>query len=848
MKELLFACFQLLKFTPNKEQERAITHSHGPLFIKAAPGSGKTRVLLWRVVYLIVCLNVEPRKIFISTFTTDAAKQLRNGLNQILEAVHSVTGKTYDLSEMYIGTVHSLCQRMLSDRRFSKKRERLQAPVLMDDVEQYLFIRGMWKEFVKISGTSEKALKEELCEFFHSYRRTKKAAIECIISLFNRWSEETLTLSELRTHTAGLPILDKIVSFYEFYLSSLEEGNVPKVDFSLLQQATLQLLFESERSIHEFEHVLVDEYQDSNVVQELIFFRLAKGSKNICVVGDDDQSLYRFRGATVEGFTEFPMRCEHYLDRKPTEITLNINYRSKKMIVNTYDSFMRQKNWTKPDGIGSYRIVKDIQAHSKDTSTSVIASSHTSPNEVAEEIAQFVKALVDSKKVEDPNQIAVLFPSLKSVSTLRLQEAIEHIGLEVYAPRANHFFEGDIALVTFGLYLRILGRPQNMDLPGDYQTYQNWLDRCEEAAGEVLASDPTLQAFIEEKRNELHGIKQIYKQFEGVLQEKGWSSKDEYEPAIHEHTLRACLVRNQKQLMKGINKTFQRRKADERSFTLSNVINRITSVDWSVLDLFYHLWQFSYFKEIKDLATRSEEDIMFYQLRQISMYLARFMERYNARILYGSALKNETYSQLFFASYLYSLFLMRETEFEDKNNPFPKGKIPFLTCHQAKGLEFPVVILGSVSKKDMGPPRVEEIVRPMLDRQLEPIDEVSSFDAMRMFYVALSRAKSLLVIAQPRGRGIATFPAFKQLLNEEIVRIPDFDIQDLEIEKERLDEMPKVYSFTSDFLLYKKCPHLYMVSRKYDFVPSRSQTMFYGSLVHRTIEDLHNRIMFERGN
>ncbi len=222
----------------------------------------------------------------------------------------------------------------------------------------------------------------------------------------------------------------------------------------------------------------------------------------------------------------------------------------------------------------------------------------------------------------------------------------------------------------------------------------------------------------------------------------------------------------------------------------------------------------------------------------ISQYLARFTDEYT-HIITAQFLEDDRLQVTFFMGFLYSLFRLGETEYEDADDPFPKGRIPFLTVHQSKGLEFPVVILGN-PRKDPKLQRVEEIVKPILDRQGEPLERMAEFDVMRMFYVALSRAKNLLVIAHFKGSGQKlTFP-FNEMLNDRtITRIPDFDLNSLPEANESNDDLPKNYSYTSDYLLYQRCPRQYMIFRKYGFVASRSQTMFFGSVVHKTIEDLH---------
>ena len=153
-EELLKKLFAEKDFKPNDTQYRAITHIEGPLFLAAGPGSGKTRVLLWRTLNLIVFHNVQPNEIFLATFTEKAALQLKEGLQGLLSIASKYTHKPYDIAEMYVGTLHSLCQKLLSDRRFSEGMARSRRPVIMDELDQHFFIARSdnWNALLEAGG------------------------------------------------------------------------------------------------------------------------------------------------------------------------------------------------------------------------------------------------------------------------------------------------------------------------------------------------------------------------------------------------------------------------------------------------------------------------------------------------------------------------------------------------------------------------------------------------------------------------------------------------------------------------------------------------------------------------
>ena len=844
--ELLAKLWQKAELTPNENQKKVILHTKGPLFLPAGPGSGKTRVLLWRVINLIVYVGIPPEEIFLSTFTEKAALQLRDGLRAMLGGATLETGKPYDISKMYVGTVHSLCQRLLQDRRFQPERHRARPPVIKDELGQYMFIRrkSRWKMILDAGGLA-KGGNQAINAMFQERGVSRHTAITRLISFFNRLSEEVIDPAAALTRAKDKD-LRTLLSMYQAYLELLRnEGGPEFTDLSLLQQQAVRLVEKSDRARNVFRHVIIDEYQDTNTVQERLFFLLAQGHGNICVVGDDDQALYRFRGATVENFVEFPARCCKHLGCKPRTIVLGTNYRSRDQIVDFYGTFIRHPycDWRKPAGRGSYRVTdKEITAARADKGVAVVASTPARPDAVAEEIAELVRRLLDGGRVQDPNQIAFLFPSLHTPYVERMRNALEKEGLQVYAPRAGQFLDVPESRTVFGLIFHVLGCPDHV-----HAEYRAWMTAAREAAQLLLAADAGMRKFVELRRAEAQQAVKDFARLQAAVGRAGWDMKQAYDPARMRAPLLALPGLSDKAVRAlrsaHFNRLAHERLAAGRPFNLQYIVNRATSLDWNVLDLFYQFSGFDHFKNMIDQAETGKDEGPVCNLSLISQYLAVFVDEY-AALITGAFLRDQGFLNTF-SNFLYVLFRRGESEYEDAEDPFPKGRIPFITIHQAKGLEFPVVVLGNPRKNDQAPQLLERMVHPLLQRKGEPLDRMARFDVMRMFYVALSRAKNLLVLAHYRGQGQHTHPAFEGLLST-AARIPDLRVNDLPVAEVKEQELPGSYSYTGDYLFYRMCPRQYMLYRKFNFVPSRSQTMFFGSLVHQTLEDLHQRLIGAR--
>ena len=866
---LLAQLWGQFSFVPNEAQREAILHTQGPLYLPAGPGSGKTRVLLWRTVNLIACQGVSPDAVFLSTFTEKAAGQLREGIRALLGAVTNVTEQPYDVDRMYVGTVHSLCQRLISDRRFYPDRQKGRAPALMDDLAQYfwLYRKRRWTEFIEPMGLGEDPA-GTINALFSNKTSSRHTAVANCLSLYGRLSEECLDKEAWEERTFAPPLAEVMTSLlegYGRYTASLAE-KPSRTDFSLLQQEALKVV-QGYHGPPLFTHIIVDEYQDTNTIQERLFFALADPTQNLCVVGDDDQALYRFRGATVENFVRFPDRCQAQWGREPVRIPLATNYRSRQQIVSFYDRFMTWCDWSQggtkggrvpgvPYGGDVYRVGdKGIHAASTDAGVAVVATERGKPGAVAQELAALCRRLLDEGTVENANQIAFLFPSLKTNRVAAIKGALEAQGLRVYAPRAGTFLEVEEATDMFGLLLKIFGRVKpDFDPPeySEFKKYQDWQVAAEARAAELMKVDPQLTEFVKDRKGELQSVQDDLSRLETVVVQNGWDVDAPYDVATMRRPLAGApgLSAPARKTLTSMyfDRIIQRRIEEGSPFRLRYILDRATSLDWNVLDLFYQLCGFGHFKAMFDLAQNDVDEGPVCNLGLISQYLSRFIEEYTV-VMTARLLHEGRFSLMFFASYLYALFRRGESEYEDAEDPFPRGRIPFLTIHQSKGLEFPVVVLGSTHKVDKGAQEVETLVAPLLNRVGgEPLDRMGEFDIMRMFYVALSRAQNLLVLTDCAGQGVVTFSAFKPLLGPDMPRLSGLDLATVPKATMGHDPSPRNYSFTSDFLGYTRCPRQYMVFRKYGFVPSRSQTMMFGSLVHRTIDDLHQLLIAQRGH
>ena len=293
--------------TLNPEQREAVLHIGGPLLILAGAGSGKTRVITSRIAYLVGDGHAQPHEVLAVTFTNKAAEEMRGRVASLLGS---------DVSGMWVSTFHALCARLL----------RREGPAI-----------GLSRDFVIYDSSDQlsvvrRALKQlQIDENFIQPR----AALSRISGAKNRMEGPEAMAASAAWNRRD----EQIVNIYTHYLNALKESNA--LDFDDLLLKTVDLFEQSERVrrkyAEQFRYVMVDEYQDTNRPQYLLIRRLAEAHRNLCVVGDPDQSIYKWRGADLRNILDFEQ------DFGETKIVkLERNYRSTQVILDAASAVIGQ--------------------------------------------------------------------------------------------------------------------------------------------------------------------------------------------------------------------------------------------------------------------------------------------------------------------------------------------------------------------------------------------------------------------------------------------------------------------------------------------------------------------------
>ena len=336
----------------NKQQKKAIlSEPNKSLFIVAGPGSGKTTVMVLKILKYIFVDDIDPSKILATTFTKKAADELYSRIlgwgdeikrhledkycDESFESIAKI--ESIDFNQIIIGTTDSIAEELLRDNRKPGENQSIV-------IEEFVANTAMIKILIKDEKYRNAKLVEYLKELSGKTKLEEPSKMsEILMEIKNRIFYDQINFDELYEKTqenSGPRLALDCIKEYE---NTLKNRNT--IDFAMLESNFLEKLKNNELDLFldEIKIVLIDEYQDTNLIQEDIYFTIAKSALendgNITVVGDDDQSLYRFRGATVDLFTNYQKRVKDKLSIDVEEINLTTNYRSTENIINHCNQF-----------------------------------------------------------------------------------------------------------------------------------------------------------------------------------------------------------------------------------------------------------------------------------------------------------------------------------------------------------------------------------------------------------------------------------------------------------------------------------------------------------------------------
>jgi len=737
----------------NEKQLEAVNTVKGPVVIIAGPGTGKTKTLVERTVNILINEKVDAKKIMITTFTNKAARELELRINERLEKLN----KNIDISDMYIGTMHSIWARLIEENIiYSNFFDNFE--LMSGDHEQHFFIYSKLKEYKKL---------EDYQKFFDNLSNNNGkykgdwARSSFLQNKINDLNENAIDIENIQTSDIYINFIKEA---YKLYIKQLYKTNI--VDFSYLQVEFFNMLVKNKEFLdkinHDFEYIMVDEYQDSNKIQEKILLLISRLKKNICVVGDEDQSIYRFRGASSENILNFS-KC--FAEDECKIIILENNYRSVVDIVEFNNKWISSIDWQ------GNRFEKNIVSM-RDTNILGKNVFHISGKTMDENIKNtviFIKKLKQHNKITNYNQIAILFSNFKNNSAKKLEVALKKENIEVYSPRTKVFFEMYEIKLTLGIIFGCFKKYFSEDSINEY------LAECIDLARLEIKKDTDFLTWIKEK------VKNI--------------STENFD---------------------------------------------------SLNEIFYELLNFTYYKNVL-----KEENPIDSRANHNLAILSKIFKNFQKYVSYRKITVEDDFSvvKYFFTGYLDILKESRiDVIFSEED--YPNECIPFLTIHQSKGLEFPVVIVFSLTSKPSRYDDDELSRQTSIDRLINSNSKLSEndkekFDFYRKFYVAFSRAKNLLVLSCYEMGVSENFKPFFYSVRG--VNSLQFNINEIDLDQVSKKDERKVLSYTTDIAPYRHCPMKYYLVREKEYSTFSKKMFNLGIITHKAIEHI-NKLFLQKNN
>ncbi|MDA4127696.1 MAG: DEAD/DEAH box helicase [Thaumarchaeota archaeon] len=671
--------------TYSDDQKTAISHGKGPLWITAGPGSGKTEVLVARTLKLILCDEIKPESIILTTFTERASKSLLNRVSSYVDDL----GIDVDATSIRTGTLHSICNSVMRDFRYPdyidlELLDENSRPFFLYNQDPIIeYFQERWQRYQPLFKYGVNP----------AYGPNKWLATDAAGYLFDRVTEFRVDVDKMGE--SDDPAASGLARIYKQYRQGLRQSY--RSDLSVLQEYFLQFLGtahgkqflggDEERDIAPVEYLLVDEFQDTNPIQEDIYFLIAKAiGNNITVVGDDDQALYRFRGGTVDSLVSFGDRCRKELGVEPKTVNLNENLRSHPGIVDWINNYissekvMQQKGARAPD-----KREMVAKGPVKGDYPPVCAILGRRAEDAAERLGDFLLSLKRDKLITDWRDVGILFRSTREGprNAGPYVDALRARSIPIYNPRNRALHEDPVIQQIFGALVVTLDR--------DLVAYGSISGRVKDMADDWIGAYQALARMPQAKQ----------------------------------------LAEYVKESQQSIAKL---------------PIKEVLGI--TLMDVFYRILSLPPFTDLKsdpNYATRFAE-------------ITDLLDAFSAFTLqYGVLRSSSSAEGLISFRFLQSLY--REfTGFidtyglndpEDEEEVMPAGYVQVMTVHQAKGLQFPVVVVDNLgdTPKSGSDHWTEDFLASWSRRKpFGTAQARAEQDFVRRYYVAYSRARNLLIL------------------------------------------------------------------------------------------------------
>lgn len=811
----------------NENQQKVVEYNgNKPLLVEAGPGSGKTRVIIERVKFLINELKVNPSSLLVITFTRKAANELKDRLSEDIPK--------NIINKMQISTIHSFCL------DFLKKRGNVTN--LIDDdsgekrrlfIQKYKYKLGFKNEFYLADYqipsvinkfdeyTTFKVDIDGLIDYIKQTRPIDKEYVDFVNSFKFFPSKKVRENEKFKKSWYNARFLQTPKAYVK-YLELLDLFNA--VDYNTVQIKFLESLKENPET--QYTNILVDEFQDTDPVQAEIFEILLKNAESFTAVGDVDQSIYSFRGSFRDYFEEFYNKYNAEL------ISLNYNYRSTNNIIRTSEAFIKpqRKEYSKKYLVG---------ARNEDKASYILES--LDPQEEAQKIFNLIKDLKDNGKIRQYSDVAILYRSIVSNKNIPfLIDKFKKNDISYHISGTEDLIESDEVKSILTLFYYIARKLDHSY--GMSNLEKEWLNLRAFCGIDFIPKFRKLS--VETKRY----LMELQENFENdVLKTEKEVYFELTGKKSRKKKFNGVFTRNEDvliEIFKRVNKPVVdldliEDAGDREFFTeLEKLRENVFSSDeedkLTILEVYYELLNlYGYFDDL--VINNGDYEFELENLSKISRTIFNYESIISANDVRG----------LFF-------FLTNVIEGYGTSSSDVDG-VQLMTVHKAKGLEFPVTIVSSLSEYNFplaprDPMREKDNINKddtfytpnkfLEYKDCSEADEVNLglAEENRVIYVAMTRAQDILVLSV-----VGKMP-------EEICRISNYFNKNLDLDNISVSsvgskpEENKLNLSYSSFADYNNCPWRYNLLNKLHFKVSQKEVTKMGSIIHEALDVINQEI------